>query len=65
MRALREASALVFIDYGYGIADGGSCATGTSTFTMVVVGSEVSVLGFVRKSARQIDSCELRLALNS
>lgn len=51
MRALREASALVYIDYGYGPADGGSCATGASPFTMVVVGSEVSVLGFVRKSA--------------
>jgi hypothetical protein len=32
-------------------ADGGSCATGASAFTMVVVGSGVSVLVFVRPTA--------------
>jgi hypothetical protein len=36
-------------DMGY--ADGGSCATGASAFTMVVVGSGVSVLAFVCPTA--------------
>ena len=39
-------------DMGY--ADGGSCGTGASAFTMVVVGFGVSVLVFVRLTAQKI-----------
>ncbi len=36
-----------------GFADGGSCGTGASAFTMVVVGSGMSVLVFGRTTARR------------